>query len=106
MIRHPWKTKFRGKLIGRVGGEEYAVLCLGDPDVSGAGCTAERLRQAVADRVFIVGGYRLAITVSGGIARANVGDESWESVYARADRALYLAKETGRNRICSADDAA
>lgn len=103
-FRH--NTRENLEVIGRVGGEEYAVLCLGDPDVGAAGCTAERLRQAVADRVFTVGGCRLEINVSGGIARANAGDESWEGVYARADRALYLAKQTGRNRVCSADDAA
>lgn len=94
------------EIIGRVGGEEYAVLCLGDSDARAAGCTAERLRQAVAARVFTVRGCRLEITVSGGVARTSAGDDSWESVYARADRALYLAKETGRNRVCAADDAA
>jgi diguanylate cyclase (GGDEF)-like protein len=94
------------EIIGRVGGEEYAVLCLGDPDARSAGAMAERLRQAVAARVFTVGGCRLEVTVSGGVAQPGAGDDGWERVYARADRALYLAKETGRNRVCVADDPA
>ncbi|HQC78983.1 MAG TPA: sensor domain-containing diguanylate cyclase [Accumulibacter sp.] len=103
-FRH--NTRENLEVIGRVGGEEYAVLCLGDLDASAAVGTAERLRQAVAARAFIVGGCRLEITVSGGVAHPGSGDESWERVYARADRALYLAKKAGRNRVCAADGAA
>ncbi|HNG38397.1 MAG TPA: sensor domain-containing diguanylate cyclase [Accumulibacter sp.] len=92
------------EVVGRVGGEEFAVLCLGNPDASAASLMAERLRQAVAEHALDVAGCQLSITISAGIARPKAGDESWESVYARADRALYLAKKTGRNRVCAADD--
>ncbi|HMX68829.1 MAG TPA: GGDEF domain-containing protein [Accumulibacter sp.] len=97
-------TRDNLEIVGRVGGEEFAVLCLGNPDAAAAGLIAERLRQAVAAQVIEARAGRLTVTVSAGFARSELSDESWESVYARADRALYRAKETGRNRVCAADD--
>jgi len=98
-------TRDNLEILGRVGGEEFAVLCLGKSDAAAACLIAERLRQAVATQTIELPAGRLTVTVSAGLARPEAPDESWESVYARADHALYRAKESGRNRVCSADDA-
>jgi diguanylate cyclase (GGDEF)-like protein/PAS domain S-box-containing protein len=83
-------------LAGRWGGEEF-VLLLPATDGPGAGQLAERLRLAVADTAF-PGGHR--VTASLGVATATF-DDDLHSLQARADRALYAAKHSGRNRVAT-----
>jgi diguanylate cyclase (GGDEF)-like protein len=80
----------------RVGGEEFCLLAnvAGGEDV---GPLAEKLRRVVADRPFQAVGN---ITVSIGIASFREGDTQ-ESIYARADEAMYEAKRKGRNCVVS-----
>jgi diguanylate cyclase (GGDEF)-like protein len=81
-------------LAYRVGGEEFAVILPGaDEDVAAE--LAERLRGAIAGAP--VGG--LTITMSFGVAAAPPGAFRWDEVYARADAALYHAKQDGRDRV-------
>ncbi|MHC5109926.1 MAG: diguanylate cyclase [Planctomycetota bacterium] len=87
-------------MVGRYGGEEFVAL-LPETDLGGAELLAGRIREriyhlniphkasSVADRV----------TISAGVACAGSG--SWESVIRVADEALYRAKASGRNRVCS-----
>lgn len=83
--------------LARFGGEEFVVV-LPDTDLEGARCCAERLQDALSADVFPVRGESLRITMSVGIATWHP-DEHWEQTLARADRALYRAKDAGRNRI-------
>jgi diguanylate cyclase len=76
-------------LIARYGGEEFVVV-MPQTDMAGACMLSERLRHDVAGR--------LTITISGGVATAVDGDTA-ESLFARADAALYSAKIAGRNRV-------
>lgn len=85
-------------LIGRLGGEEFAVL-LPETDLQGAVEVAERLRQRVADSPVDVGGGVARFTVSIGVADCRPCDETIEATLMRADRALYDAKRSGRNRV-------
>jgi diguanylate cyclase (GGDEF)-like protein len=82
--------------VGRNGGEEFIVL-LPDTDTDAALAVAEKIRAAIAD--LSVFGVDRAITASLGIAtiprHAGDGDQLVRS----ADRALYLAKTNGRNRV-------
>jgi diguanylate cyclase (GGDEF)-like protein/PAS domain S-box-containing protein len=80
---------------GRIGGEEFAIVLPG-ASVQAAGGFAERLRQKVMDMPLQQEGEH---TVSIGVAALLAGDASAEAVLARADRALYLAKDNGRNRV-------
>lgn len=91
-----------GDIIGRLGGEEFAVLLPGLGS-SEAAAVAERLRQAVADARFDSGsGGEQAITVSIGVADLREADTGFEEVQIRADAALYRAKAAGRNRVMMA----
>ena len=86
-------------MLVRYGGEEFLVML---PDVPGPGAVvvAGRIRKGVEAEMLEVGGYRLPITVSVGVsARMDEGPESIESLLARADEALSLAKQRGRNRV-------
>lgn len=86
-------------LLGRLGGEEFAVL-LPDTTLAGALRVAERLREAVAAaRVSQEGGTSFSMTVSIGVGEIPPDDASLEPTLAAADRALYRAKQSGRNRV-------
>ena len=82
-------------VIGRIGGEEFAWIVPG-ADESFAKLVAERLRLAIA--VDGVSGEVPMVTVSMGIAAIESGDTSL-SLFARADAALYSAKNAGRNTV-------
>jgi diguanylate cyclase (GGDEF)-like protein len=86
-------------LVGRVGGEEFAILCAGiDPE--GALRLAERVRAAVEETGIEYEGRSLQVTVSVGVA-AQRADEEWntQTLYKDADDRLYSAKRSGRNRV-------
>ena len=87
-------------VIGRLGGEEFAVL-LNDADQDDAVEWAERLRRLVAAREYCADGQHFVVTISLGCTQLNGSDDE-NSVLARADRALYQAKQNGRNRVESA----
>lgn len=85
-------------VLGRLGGEEFAIL-LPDTPLEGAEVLAERVREAVAaHRVPSGDAEEIAVTISVGVAELRDA-ESFESLLKRADRALYAAKDRGRNRV-------
>jgi diguanylate cyclase (GGDEF)-like protein/PAS domain S-box-containing protein len=91
--------------IGRIGGEEFAIL-LRETLQEGAMEVAERLREAFADEQINLEGQKEPIhfTVSMGLATLNMADKSIDSLLSRADKALYGAKRTGKNKVCIAGD--
>ncbi len=86
--------------VARWGGEEFAIL-LPQAEVPAATRVAQRINMSIAQRTMLVDGQRLNVTVSIGVAVAD--PESPDLRPARlvgeADRALYAAKESGRNRV-------
>ncbi len=91
-------------MIGRLGGEEFAVM-LPETKLSGARTTAERLRRAIADAVIEHGSDRIEMTASFGVTCFSPSDESLECLIERADAALYEAKHGGRNQtVCVPPD--
>jgi len=87
-------------LCGRLGGEEFGVL-LRDTDAHGAHESAERLREAVERlEIALESGAHLHPTISvGGALVGSVRNAPLLELLARADQALYAAKEAGRNRV-------
>lgn len=85
-------------LAVRLGGEEFVLLWNGiQPGVEGA--MAEKIRQAVARHPFETREGPVAVTVSIGVTGMPAHDGDLESVLKRADRALYRAKQDGRDRV-------
>ncbi len=84
-------------VLGRYGGEEFIAL-LPECDVATARGAAERLRLAVEDCAIEWQGNRLRLSVSIGVATRDPGEQAAE-LLDRADRALYVAKRAGRNRV-------
>ena len=85
-------------VLGRLGGEEFAIL-LPDTDLAGARVLAERARLAVAQNIVRnADATEIRVTISIGVAELGP-DEAFEALLQRADRALYGAKGSGRNRV-------
>jgi len=94
-----FRESFRAEdIVARIGGDEFAALLL-QVDGPAAAATIERLRDSVRQRTLHEGDEPLQLTVSGGLALypAHGGDS--EALLARADAALYAAKNLGRDRI-------
>jgi diguanylate cyclase (GGDEF)-like protein len=91
----------QGDEAARYGGEEFAVILPG-ADAGGAAPLAERVRAAIEGSQVVFEGARLAVTVSVGVAAWPEDGREIEALLAAADRALYAAKQDGRNRVASA----
>lgn len=94
--------------LGRFGGEEFVALLI-DAELPEATMVAERVRQSVAEQpLTLVDGRSLEVTVSIGVAAlgtepaADSLENTAQTFVARADHALYAAKQNGRNRVVAA----
>lgn len=85
-------------VFGRLGGEEFAVLLPGASEADGL-AIAERIRAAYARCPIDHGGVLIRSTVSVGVAASDGGRLGVDQLMAEADRALYRAKEAGRDRV-------
>lgn len=98
-IAETLKNGIRGTdIIGRLGGEEFAILMPG-LSVDHAHIVANRLLNEVADHRVRFDGAEIQATVSIGIAASNGIPGSWDELFNQADNALYSAKEKGRNLV-------
>ena len=83
--------------ICRYGGEEFIILLPG-AGADGAYFVIDRMRKMVEKTPFIFGGQKITLRYSAGVAQLQA-DEDAERLLERADRALYQAKRSGRNRV-------
>lgn len=88
-------------LIGRMGGEEFAVV-LPHTDSAAAEPLANRLREAVGALLVRASAPDVRFTISVGVAMRTRADDNVLETINRADRALYDAKHAGRNRVMPA----
>jgi diguanylate cyclase (GGDEF)-like protein len=97
------KQAFHGNdFPARIGGEEFAVL-IPDLDLELVRQTVEQVRHNVTlQTVLLADGREIRFTASFGIALLKLGDTHFDDALRRADAALYLAKESGRNRVAIA----
>ncbi len=86
--------------FGRLGGDEFAAL-LPETSMDSGLSIAERLRSSVEQIDFQIATATLRITISLGVSTLQPQDQQIETVLKRADAALYKAKQSGRNRLCT-----
>lgn len=84
--------------LARTGGEEFSVL-LPEATEEEALAIAERMRNAIAATPFVERDHAIAVTTSVGVATVQPGEVKIDEVMQRADKALYAAKDSGRNCI-------
>lgn len=90
--------------ISRYGGEEFAIV-LPHTNIKGALIAGEGIRSYINQSVFSYKDNKIPLTISVGISSFNKNDDI-TTVFERADRALYLAKNSGRNIVKTEDDVA
>lgn len=86
-------------VVGRLGGEEFCIL-FPEAGLEAGIAAAERVRKGLAEAVLEHEDLRLRLMVSIGLAEYSA-DESLDGLLRRSDEALYEAKRTGKNRVCS-----
>ncbi len=86
-------------VLARYGGEEFVIMLPGTP-LDHAQQVAERLRQHIAHTPIAIADATIQITISLGVAELNIHDQlALDGLLSHADQALYLAKQSGRNRV-------
>lgn len=84
--------------FARYGGEEFVLILSGTPNKI-AGEIAERVRLTIQTHEFNFEGKKIPVTVSVGITSKQGADSDWSTIFDRADKALFVSKQNGRNRV-------
>jgi diguanylate cyclase (GGDEF)-like protein len=93
------KTQLREiDIVSRIGGEEFAIILIGT-DAKAGKIVAEKLRNNIENELFIIDYQEINITVSIGITSIDDRIDSYEEAYEYADKALYIAKTKGKNKV-------
>ncbi len=87
--------------VARYGGEEFIIILPDTPLVDGMEAI-ERLQRELTKRIFLNNNERILVTFSAGVALRNE-EEDQEDLIGRADKAMYIAKRTGKNRVVAAE---
>lgn len=90
-------------LVARYGGEEFSLI-LPETDRHGAFFVAERIRKKIEENVFKAYDEKLKVTISTGIAVYPEDAADIENIIEKADKALYVAKSSGKNIVCEYKD--
>ena len=88
-------------IVARFGGEEFLII-LPDTSADDGMSIMTRLQRDLTKRFFLHDNTKLLITFSAGVAQ-RIGSETSDAMIARADHALYRAKQAGRNRVLLAE---
>ena len=99
-VRHK-RTLKEIDFVARYGGEEFIILIRRNSLENTATKIAERVRSLVQATDYDWNGTKISVTVSLGVATLNAGENIPDPMVHRADKALYLAKQSGRNRVCT-----
>ena len=92
------KSIRQSDLFARYGGEEFIVL-LPDTDYISTQKVAQKIRLTIQETPLKTDSQNISITISAGFSTIHENDNSLTDIIARADKALYQAKENGRNRV-------
>ncbi|MFP5213176.1 MAG: GGDEF domain-containing protein [Acidobacteriota bacterium] len=86
--------------LARFGGEEFVIILPGT-DLENATNAADRIRGLIEKTRFVYQGQTIPLTISVGVTQAQPTDQDLDTIFMRVDKALYEAKNTGRNRVAS-----
>jgi diguanylate cyclase (GGDEF)-like protein len=104
-VSHMLKDAFgRDNAVARLGGEEFGVV-LQHASKEETIAVIDRFREAMAKHRFTVDGVEITVTVSAGVSQGN-GSFTYSMLLTSADKALYVAKASGRNRVVHVDEIA
>ena len=87
--------------VARYGGEEFVIILPDTPLHEGVEAV-ERLQREMTKKFFLNNNERILVTFSAGVA-LRAGEEDQEDLVGRADKAMYIAKKTGKNRVIAAE---
>ena len=87
-------------MVFRYGGEEFTVIITETP-MEKAVIPLERLRKAIYNTEFLYRNQPVKLSISIGVSEVNDSTETIHELFEKADKALYKAKENGRNQICT-----
>ena len=96
MIEYDFNFK---DIVAMIGGEEFCVL-VPYTNKKVALTVAEKLREIVANTKIAVASDDITMTISIGVSQVEKANADHTAIVKRADRNMYKAKETGRNRVC------
>ena len=102
--QNPSGGKRSSDIAGRIGGEEFALM-LPEATLDNACAAAKRIRQTIAQRALTVDGRSISFTISIGAGIAQPDVNGMVELMKQADVALYEAKRSGRNRVCTFDQS-
>lgn len=88
--------------FARYGGEEFVIILQATPTKTALD-VAERIRTTIESATFEFEGKTIPVTISLGVASRMPNETQWEILFQRADEALYRSKQSGRNRVTSAN---
>ena len=98
----------RDDIVGRYGGEEFVVAFICSSKQSlvlrNRFIVAEKVRAALENAPFTYSGKTVPLTASIGVAQLQPGEDDLDQIIRRADKAMYRAKEAGRNRVVVAEE--
>ncbi len=89
-------------IVARIGGEEFAIL-FPESGLENAKQSVERLREKIEALTIEFDNHAFSLTISAGLTQIAENDSTIDETLARADKALYEAKEGGRNRVVVID---
>ena len=89
--------------IEKIGGEEFAIF-LNQKNLTQARQLAQKLCKSIDQYPFYFNGNSIALSVSAGVSSALIRDLNMQALLLQADKRLYLAKETGRNKVVTHDE--
>jgi len=101
IAQHLVRSSRSSDVVARTGGEEF-LMVLPDTSLDAARSLAERIRAGIGERPLLINHQRIPVTVSAGVATV-IGMVDLDTLSGEADRAMYLAKRAGRNRVASVE---
>lgn len=89
----------KSDILARVGGEEFSIV-LPNTNLDEAMIISEKIRTKIKATSFCTEDIEISVTGSLGVSQIEKDDTDLDDIYARADKALYKAKSSGKNRVC------